>query len=218
MQSASWKFSSTTENHWFDKRAGWKYLSNVHSFKSNDNIYNNFIHGRFISDSRLNTTSMTSFVFSSRSFSPMYTILALAAIIGVTAVRAELRLVNVVRGKCDIIYARFPLTRHSSKIEMFRGTSTNFFASVDRDEMWNQLKNFIYRLSHLFLWFQIFRHGDRTPDATDDEKYPNDPYLNYSYYPMGRGQLTNVRISPFIFKFPFRFWTTLVSGNIFFLF
>ena len=47
-----------------------------------------------------------------------------------------------------------------------------------------------------FIIFQIFRHGDRTPDANDDEKYPNDPYLNYSYYPMGRGQLTNVRISP----------------------
>ncbi|KAF3423609.1 hypothetical protein E2986_12476 [Frieseomelitta varia] len=80
-------------------------------------------------DSRLNTASMTSFMLSPRSFS---LILALAAIIGVTAVRAELKLVNV-----------------------------------------------------------IFRHGDRTPDASDDEKYPNDPYLNYSYYPMGRGQLTN---------------------------
>ncbi|KZC12199.1 PREDICTED: venom acid phosphatase Acph-1-like [Dufourea novaeangliae] len=36
----------------------------------------------------------------------------------------------------------------------------------------------------------VFRHGDRTPDI-DNEGYPNDPYLNFSYAPMGRGQLTN---------------------------
>ncbi|XP_015179982.1 PREDICTED: venom acid phosphatase Acph-1-like [Polistes dominula] len=35
----------------------------------------------------------------------------------------------------------------------------------------------------------LFRHGDRTPD--DYETYPNDPYLNYTYYPIGNGQLTN---------------------------
>lgn len=38
----------------------------------------------------------------------------------------------------------------------------------------------------------IFRHGDRTPDDNQFEKYPNDPYLNYSFYPMGRGQLTKI--------------------------
>lgn len=37
----------------------------------------------------------------------------------------------------------------------------------------------------------LFRHGDRTPDDTDSEKYPTDPYLDYDYYPLGRGQLTN---------------------------
>ncbi|XP_076161881.1 venom acid phosphatase isoform X2 [Ptiloglossa arizonensis] len=37
----------------------------------------------------------------------------------------------------------------------------------------------------------IFRHGDRTPDDTTNEMYPNDPYLNSGFYPMGRGQLTN---------------------------
>ncbi|XP_017758689.1 PREDICTED: venom acid phosphatase Acph-1-like [Eufriesea mexicana] len=37
----------------------------------------------------------------------------------------------------------------------------------------------------------VFRHGDRTPDNNDNEKYPNDPYLNNDFYPMGRGQLTN---------------------------
>nr|XP_034186973.1 venom acid phosphatase Acph-1-like [Osmia lignaria] len=37
----------------------------------------------------------------------------------------------------------------------------------------------------------LFRHGDRTPDDSNDEKYPNDPYLDYDFYPMGRGQLTN---------------------------
>lgn len=32
------------------------------------------------------------------------------------------------------------------------------------------------------------RHGARTPADT----YPNDPYLNYNFYPVGWGQLTNV--------------------------
>lgn len=35
----------------------------------------------------------------------------------------------------------------------------------------------------------IFRHGDRTPDSTY-EMFPNDPYLNYTFYPTGFGQLT----------------------------
>ncbi|KAL1506684.1 hypothetical protein ABEB36_006004 [Hypothenemus hampei] len=36
----------------------------------------------------------------------------------------------------------------------------------------------------------IFRHGNRTPDSFQ-ELYPNDPYLNETYYPYGLGQLTN---------------------------
>jgi len=39
---------------------------------------------------------------------------------------------------------------------------------------------------------QVFRHGDRTPDNNGYEMYPNDPYLNYSFYPEGLGQLTIV--------------------------
>lgn len=39
-------------------------------------------------------------------------------------------------------------------------------------------------LVHVF-----FRHGDRTPEEKDF--YPTDPYKNYSFYPMGLGQLTN---------------------------
>ncbi|XP_060531997.1 venom acid phosphatase Acph-1-like [Cylas formicarius] len=39
-------------------------------------------------------------------------------------------------------------------------------------------------LSHV-----LFRHGNRTPEVS--ELYPKDPYLNYTYYPYGRGQLTN---------------------------
>ncbi|XP_076762931.1 venom acid phosphatase [Xylocopa sonorina] len=70
--------------------------------------------------------------FNDRRRSSICIIVALAAIIGVTAVHAELKLVNV-----------------------------------------------------------IFRHGDRTPDDTDDERYPNDPYLNDDFFPWGRGQLTN---------------------------
>lgn len=34
----------------------------------------------------------------------------------------------------------------------------------------------------------VYRHGDRTPV----DPYPNDPYLNKSYWPVGFGQLTNV--------------------------
>ncbi|KAL0113399.1 hypothetical protein PUN28_012514 [Cardiocondyla obscurior] len=37
----------------------------------------------------------------------------------------------------------------------------------------------------------VFRHGDRTPDNNGYEMYPNDPYLNYSFYPEGLAQLTN---------------------------
>lgn len=34
------------------------------------------------------------------------------------------------------------------------------------------------------------RHGARTPQST----YPNDPYINQTFFPYGWGQLTNVRI------------------------
>lgn len=37
----------------------------------------------------------------------------------------------------------------------------------------------------------IFRHGDRTPQPIYDETYPNDPYANKTYYPLGYGALTN---------------------------
>nr|CAI5844104.1 unnamed protein product [Callosobruchus analis] len=36
----------------------------------------------------------------------------------------------------------------------------------------------------------LFRHGNRTADS-QAELYPNDPYLNYTYFPHGLGQLTN---------------------------
>lgn len=38
---------------------------------------------------------------------------------------------------------------------------------------------------------QVFRHGDRTPDVYP-VIYPNDPYINETYYPYGVGQLTKV--------------------------
>ncbi|XP_076250926.1 venom acid phosphatase Acph-1-like [Rhynchophorus ferrugineus] len=43
--------------------------------------------------------------------------------------------------------------------------------------------------SSLILTHVIFRHGNRTPEYS--ERYPNDPYLNKTYYPYGIGQLTN---------------------------
>lgn len=45
---------------------------------------------------------------------------------------------------------------------------------------------------HLTTLFQLFRHGDRTVDKK--ALYPTDPYLNYTYYPFGHGELT--RVSP----------------------
>lgn len=40
---------------------------------------------------------------------------------------------------------------------------------------------------------QVFRHGDRTPDNNGREMFPNDPYINFSFFPTGLGQLTTVR-------------------------
>ncbi|XP_043478855.1 venom acid phosphatase Acph-1-like [Leptopilina heterotoma] len=36
----------------------------------------------------------------------------------------------------------------------------------------------------------VFRHGDRTPEKFYGETYPNDPYINETYYPIGYGALT----------------------------
>ncbi|XP_032682321.1 venom acid phosphatase Acph-1-like [Odontomachus brunneus] len=36
----------------------------------------------------------------------------------------------------------------------------------------------------------VFRHGDKVPHR-EYQNYPNDPYRNHSYYPMGNGDLTN---------------------------
>ncbi|CAL1677642.1 unnamed protein product [Lasius platythorax] len=37
----------------------------------------------------------------------------------------------------------------------------------------------------------VFRHGDRTPDNNGYEMFPNDPYVNYSFFPTGLAQLTS---------------------------
>lgn len=39
----------------------------------------------------------------------------------------------------------------------------------------------------------MFRHGDRTMDRLNREFYPNDPYNSRNFYPVGDGDLTNVR-------------------------
>ncbi|XP_033330087.2 venom acid phosphatase Acph-1 [Megalopta genalis] len=36
----------------------------------------------------------------------------------------------------------------------------------------------------------VFRHGDKVPHR-EFQNYPSDPYKDYSYYPMGNGDLTN---------------------------
>lgn len=41
----------------------------------------------------------------------------------------------------------------------------------------------------LIIVLKIFRHGQRTPD---NSSYPTDPYVNETFYPEGRGQLTLV--------------------------
>ena len=42
---------------------------------------------------------------------------------------------------------------------------------------------------NLKIFFKVYRHGQRTPADT----YPNDPYVNETFYPYGWGQMTNVR-------------------------
>ncbi|XP_050295641.1 venom acid phosphatase Acph-1-like [Anthonomus grandis grandis] len=43
--------------------------------------------------------------------------------------------------------------------------------------------------STLVLSHVLFRHGNRTPELS--ELYPKDPWLNYTYFPLQHGQLTN---------------------------
>lgn len=43
----------------------------------------------------------------------------------------------------------------------------------------------------IFVKFQIFRHGDRTPVDTS-HIYPNDPYKHSNQWPAPWGELTNV--------------------------
>lgn len=38
---------------------------------------------------------------------------------------------------------------------------------------------------------KVFRHGDKVPHR-EFQNYPNDPYREHSYYPIGNGDLTNV--------------------------
>ena len=46
-------------------------------------------------------------------------------------------------------------------------------------------------LAELKLLQTIFRHGNKMPSQVNI--YPNDPYVNYTYEPAGKGGLTNVR-------------------------
>ncbi|CAH1286491.1 unnamed protein product [Diabrotica balteata] len=43
--------------------------------------------------------------------------------------------------------------------------------------------------STVILTHVLFRHGNRTAEL--QETYPKDPYRNFTYFPIGRGQLTN---------------------------
>lgn len=38
---------------------------------------------------------------------------------------------------------------------------------------------------------KVLRHGEKVPHR-DVQSYPNDPYRDYSFYPLGNGDLTNV--------------------------
>ncbi|PBC32120.1 Testicular acid phosphatase [Apis cerana cerana] len=38
--------------------------------------------------------------------------------------------------------------------------------------------------------YHVFRHGEKVPHK-EAQNYPNDPYRDYSYYPLGNGDLTN---------------------------
>jgi prostatic aicd phosphatase len=51
--------------------------------------------------------------------------------------------------------------------------------------------NFTQQRKCIFLQdFQLFRHGNRTPDKMS--RYPADPYLNETFQPFGYSQLTTV--------------------------
>lgn len=50
----------------------------------------------------------------------------------------------------------------------------------------NQIIKINY-LIQLFPYYQVFRHGPRTPADT----YPTDEYINEQFFPYGWGQLTN---------------------------
>lgn len=50
--------------------------------------------------------------------------------------------------------------------------------------------------AYLCEYFQVFRHGPRTPADT----YPRDPYVNETYYPFGWGQVTNVSAEQVVAK------------------
>jgi hypothetical protein len=65
---------------------------------------------------------------------------------------------------------------------------------VSVDSLRRRFKVFQSLISPFFLARQIFRHGDRTPV----EPYPNDPWKDPKWWPVGFGQLTNVSSKFFI--------------------
>uniref|UniRef100_A0A6P7FGS5 acid phosphatase n=1 Tax=Diabrotica virgifera virgifera TaxID=50390 RepID=A0A6P7FGS5_DIAVI len=53
-----------------------------------------------------------------------------------------------------------------------------------------KVKSYIYDTDTLLLVTALFRHGNRTVERTQYERYPNDPYKDLDYFPTGIGQLT----------------------------
>ncbi|CAG9859736.1 unnamed protein product [Phyllotreta striolata] len=69
-----------------------------------------------------------------------------------------------------------------------------FAAGVDLNNFTNEDYKIVFPNREdegtLKLSIVLFRHGNRTPNGVE-ELYPNDPHLNFTYFPYGLGQLTN---------------------------
>ncbi|XP_072386593.1 uncharacterized protein [Diabrotica undecimpunctata] len=53
-----------------------------------------------------------------------------------------------------------------------------------------KVKSYVDDTDTLLLVNALFRHGNRTVERTQYERYPNDPYKDLDYFPTGIGQLT----------------------------
>lgn len=84
---------------------------------------------------------------------------------------------------------------HRISLKLILLLSLNVLFTAARRIPYNRQSNSdLDTLSSLFI---VHRHGDRTIIST----FPNDPYVNESYWPDGWGELTEVRAFHTMFYF-----------------